>query len=90
MTPTFVKRQKLICTPDIILDDRKLKVSGIAGIVKISTESVRHIIHEHLDIKKRSPRWVPRSLTIDQKQQRVDDSERALVLFQRNKIEFLH
>ena len=33
--------------------------------------------------------WVPRLLTVDQKQQRVDDSKRCLQLFQRNKKEFL-
>ena len=32
---------------------------------------------------------MPRSLTIDQKQQRVDDSKRALAMFQRNPTEFL-
>lgn len=65
----------------IVLDDRKVKVREIADIVKISIGSVHHILHEHLCMKKLSARWVPRSLTIDQKQQRVDDSERALRCF---------
>ena len=34
-------------------------------------------------------KWVPCLLPIDQKQQRVDDSERCFQLFQRNKKEFL-
>ena len=33
-------------------------------------------------------KWLPRLLTVDQKQQRVDDSERCLELFQRNKKDF--
>ena len=33
--------------------------------------------------------WVPRLLTVDQKQLRVDNSERCLQLFQHNKKEFL-
>ena len=53
-------------------------------MVKILTERVRHILHEHLSMEKVSARWVPRSLTIDQKQQRVDDSEHTLALFQCN------
>ena len=73
----------------IVLDDRKVKVREIADIVKISTERVRNILHEHLHMKKLCARWVPRFLTIDQKQQRVDDSERGLKLFQRNPNEFL-
>jgi len=73
----------------IILNDRKLKLKEIADIVKISPERVHHIIHEYLGMQKLFAKWVPRELTIDQKQQRVDDSERCLKLFQRNKPEFL-
>ena len=35
-------------------------------------------------------KWVPRLLTINQKQQRIDNSECCLQLFQCNKKEFLH
>lgn len=73
----------------IVLDDRNVKVREIADIVKISTERVRHILHENLGMKKLSARWVPRLLTIDQKQQRIHDSEHGLALFQRNPTEFL-
>ena len=40
-------------------------------------------------MKKLCSKWVPRLLTVDQKQQRVDDLERRLQLFQRNKKGFL-
>jgi len=40
-------------------------------------------------MRKLCSKWVPRLLTVDQKQQRVDDSEHCLQLFQRNKQEFL-
>ena len=60
------------------------RLHEIADIVQISTKCFRHILHEHLCMKKLSARWVSRSLTIDQKQQRVNDSKRALALFQRN------
>ena len=55
----------------IVLNDRKIKLSVIADMVNISTECVRHILHEYLSMKKLSARWVPRSLTIYQKQQFV-------------------
>jgi hypothetical protein len=35
-----------------------------------------------------APIWVPRVLTINQNQQRVDDSEQCLAMFNRNKDEF--
>ena len=41
-------------------------------------------------MRKLSSKRVPRLLTVDQKQQRVDDSEHCLQLFQRNKKEFLY
>jgi len=63
----------------IVLDDRKVKLRELADIVKISMERVGYILHEHL--RKLCSKWVPRLLTVDQKQQRVDDSERCLELF---------
>lgn len=72
----------------IILNDRKMKLSEIADIVKISKERVHHIIREYLGMRKLCAKWVPRELTIDQKQQRVDDSEQCLEMFKRNKAEF--
>ena len=72
----------------LILNDRKLKLNDIADIVKISSERVHHIIHEYLDMRKLCAKWVPRELTIHQKQQRVDDSERCLELLNRNRSEF--
>lgn len=73
----------------MILSDRKLKVSEIAEASKISEGSVLTILHEHLGMRKLLSKWVPRVLTIDQKQQRIDDSERCLELFNRNKKDFL-
>ena len=40
---------------------------------------------KYLSTRKHCSKWVPRLLTVNQKQQRIDDSERYLPLFQRNK-----
>lgn len=72
----------------IVLADRKLKLREIADAVKISEGSVFTILHEHLGMRKLCAKWVPRELTIDQKQQRVDDSEECLAMINRNKAEF--
>ena len=66
-----------------------MKVREIAEIVGISDERVRNILHEHLNKKKLSARWVPRLLTIDQKRTRVTTSEAGLAMFKLNKKEFL-
>ena len=73
----------------IVFGDQKIKVSEIADMVTISTERVCYILHGHPEMKKLSARWMPRSLTIDQEQQRFDNSERTLAFFQRNQTEFL-
>jgi len=35
--------------------------------------------------RKLYSKWVPRLLTVDQKQERVDDSKQSLAMFKRNK-----
>ncbi|GBP18735.1 Putative uncharacterized protein FLJ37770 [Eumeta japonica] len=63
---------KEVITPEIvdkiherILDDRRMKVRELAHAVGISNERVHHILHEYLDMRKLSARWVPRLLTLD-------------------------
>ena len=73
----------------VVMDNRKVKLREIADIVKISFGSVFIILHEHLGMKKLFSKWVPHLLTMEQKQQRIDDSERCLALFTKNKKEFL-
>ncbi|KAF7271294.1 hypothetical protein GWI33_015811 [Rhynchophorus ferrugineus] len=63
---------------EVILNDRKLKLSEIADTLKISTERVHHIIHEYLGMRKLYAKWVPCELTFDQIQRQVDDSEQYL------------
>ncbi|KAF7273486.1 hypothetical protein GWI33_013807 [Rhynchophorus ferrugineus] len=60
-----------------------------ADTPKISTERVHIIIHEYLGMRKLCAKWVPRKLTFNQKQRRVDDSEQCLKMIKRNKPEFL-
>ncbi|CAK9826871.1 Histone-lysine N-methyltransferase SETMAR [Anthophora retusa] len=73
----------------IVLKDRKVKLREIADTLKISEGSVFTILHENLSMHKLFSKWVPRLLTPDQKRQRVDDSERCLELFKRDKKDFL-
>jgi len=72
----------------IVLSDRKVKLHELANAVDISKERAGYILHDVLEMKKLSARWVPRLLTVDQKQQRVDDSTAGLALLQRNRVDF--
>lgn len=74
---------------DIVLEDRRVKISEIAKKVNISNERVFNILHEHLGMKKLSARWVPRLLTVDQKRTRVTISKLCLDKFKCNSSEFL-
>ncbi|XP_029174745.1 uncharacterized protein LOC114943323 [Nylanderia fulva] len=87
-------RPKEVVTPEIvnkihgmILDDRRMKVCELAEAV--STERVHHILHEYLDMKKLSARWVPQLLTLDYKRNRVTTSKECLAMFRRNPNKFL-
>lgn len=73
----------------IILNNRKVNLLEISETLKISKERVGHIVHELLDMRKLCAKWVPRVLTVDQKHQRLDDSQQCLAIFNRNKTEFL-
>lgn len=83
VTPENIKK-----VHKIVLENRKVKLQEIADTINISKERVGFILHEHLSMRKLFSKWVPRLLTVDQKQQRVDDSEECLELFRRNKKDF--
>ena len=73
----------------IILSERKVKLQEIADILKTSKSTVFKVVHKNLSMKKLYPKWVPRLLTMEQKQQRIHDSERYLKLFTHNEKDFL-
>jgi histone-lysine N-methyltransferase SETMAR len=73
---------------DMVMDDRKVKVREIASAVGIFSEWVHNILHQHLNMRKLSARWVPRLLTVDHKQNRVRCSKDNLQLFQWNTQDF--
>lgn len=73
----------------IILADRRVKVREVAESIRITTERIRNILHEHLTMKKLCARWVPRLLAPNQKQRRKDVSADCLAHYRRNPTEFL-
>ena len=59
----------------LILEDRWISAKSIAEQLGISCERVGSNIHEHLDMRKVSAKWVPKCLNADQKRQRCKTSE---------------
>ncbi|XP_023214135.1 endothelin-converting enzyme 2-like [Centruroides sculpturatus] len=73
----------------MVLDDSQLKVRELADTVGISKSAVHRILTENLEMKKLCARWVPRLLTMGQKQRRENVSIESLAMFRSNKAEFL-
>ena len=52
------------------MEDRRISAKSIAGQLGISRERVGSIIHDDLDMRKLSAKWIPKCLKADQKRQR--------------------
>jgi len=66
---------------ELILGDRLILAKSIAEQLSISRERIGSIIHEDLDMRKLSAKWVPKCLNADQKHQRCQSSEQILEFF---------
>jgi len=89
-------RPKTVTTPEItnqihelILEDHQISAKSIAEQLGISRERVGSVIHEDLDMRKFSAKWVPKCLNADQKRQRCQSSEQLLEFFRRDPNDFL-
>ena len=81
-------RLKMVTTPEIIdqiheliLEDRRISAKSIAEQLGISRERVGSIIHEDLDMRKLSAKWIPKCLNTEQKRQRCQSSDQLLEFF---------
>ena len=74
---------------ELILEDRRTSAKSLAEKLGISRERVGSIIHEDLDMRKLSAKWVPKSLNAVQKRQRCQSSEQIWIFFRRDPNDFL-
>jgi len=81
-------RPKTVTSPDIIdqiyeliLEEYRISAKSIAEQLGISRERVGSVIHEDLDMRKLSAKWVRKCLNADQKLQRWQSSEQILEFF---------
>jgi len=68
----------------LILEDRRISAKSIAEQVDISRERVGFIIHEDLDMRKLSVKWVLKCVNADQKLKQCQSSGQSLELFRRD------
>jgi len=66
---------------ELILEDRRISAKSIAEQLGISREWVGSIIHEDLDMRQLSTKWVPKCLNADEKRQQCQSSEQLLDFF---------
>jgi len=66
---------------ELILEDRRISTKSIAEQLGISREPGGSTIHEDLDMRKLSAKWVPKCLNADQKRQQCHSSEKILNFF---------
>jgi len=81
-------RTKTVTSPEIvhqihelILEDSRISTKSIAEQLGISRDRVGSIIHEDLDTRKLSAKWVPKCPNADQKRLRCQSSEQLLDFF---------
>jgi len=89
-------RLKTVTTPEIIdkiykliLEHHRISDKLIAEQLSISHERVESIIHEDLDMRKLSTKWVPKCLNAYRKRQRRQSSEQFWIFFRRDPNDFL-
>ena len=81
-------RPETVTTPEIIdqiheliMEDRRFSAKSIAEQLGNPREQVGSIIHEDLDMRKLSAKWVPKCPNADQKRQQCQSSEQFWIFF---------
>lgn len=85
---TSITEENVKKVEKLVLDDRRITIKYLAKILKISFGSIQSILTDSLGFKKVSARWVPRMLTEENKNRRLEISKRNLEMFQRDSDQF--
>jgi hypothetical protein len=78
----LVTPEAIAAVKAIVKDNRRVTVHEIAAHLDISDGSAHHIVHDVLQFHKVSARWVPRQLTAELKERRVDACQELLKQFE--------
>ena len=60
---TAVIQENIDAAEKLLRDDPSLTHGELTNVLKIGSGSVASILHEHLDVTKRSARWVTHNIT---------------------------
>jgi len=74
----------------IVKENRRVTVHEIAAHLDMSRGSAHHIVHDVLQFHKVSARWVPRQLTAELKERRVDACQELLKHFEAKDETWVH
>lgn len=69
---TAVTSENIEAVRQLVSEDPRITCKDLKSILEIGSASLDTILHKHLRLRKRCARWVPHSLTEEQKQVRVD------------------
>ena len=78
--PHVVTQDTIERTARLITEDPRITTRELSDSLDISTERVREILHQHLNVNKVTARWVPKALTPEMKLERIRMSEELLRL----------
>jgi len=66
---------------ELILEDHRILANSVAEQLGTSREWAESIIHEDLDMRKHSTKWVLKCLNVDQKRQQCQSSKPLMEFF---------
>ena len=75
---TAVTEDNIAAVENVIRENRRVTVNEVASLLDISVGSAHHIIHDELQFRKVCARWVPKRLTSEMKERRVDACQELL------------
>jgi len=77
-----VTPETIAAVETIVMENRRVTVNEVAAHLDMSNGSAYHIVHDVLQFHKLSARWVPRQLTAELKERRVDACQELLKRFE--------
>jgi len=77
-----VTPEAIVAVESIVKENRRVTVNEIAAHLDMNHGSAQHIVHDVLQFHKVSARWVPRQLTAELKEQRVDACQELFKRFE--------
>ena len=87
--PTSITSLKVQEIKELLDKDTRIMVRDVSKWVDCSVGTVHTIIHENLNMRRLSARWIPKMLLECQKAQRVESCQRFVQRFEREAEDFL-